>query len=61
MNYFEALLGFEQLTGSHIGEYLARILFDKLVDYELEHKLFCMTCDNAGNNGTMLKSLSSLL
>jgi len=40
---------------------MANIVFDTLGQYDLIEKLFGITTDNAGNNGTMCKALQDLL
>lgn len=40
---------------------MANIVFDVLVQYNIADKLFCITTDNAGNNGTLCRTLEGLL
>jgi hypothetical protein len=49
------------VQGHHTGDVLGRDLFQVLEDYDISEKLFCITSDSAGNNGTMCKTLSRLL
>jgi hypothetical protein len=49
------------VEGHHYGEVLADKVFEILEEYEICEKLFCITADNAGNNGTMCVALSKLL
>ena len=49
------------VEGHHYGEVLADKVFEILEEYEIFEKLFCITADNAGNNGTMCVALSTLL
>ena len=49
------------VEGHHYGEVLADKVFEILEEYEIFEKLFCITADNAGNNGTMCVALSKLL
>jgi hypothetical protein len=49
------------VEGHHYGEVLADKVFEILEEYEICEKLFCITADNAGNNGTMCTALSILL
>jgi len=49
------------LTGSHTGELLAQEVLDALNDFDLAEKLFCITTDNASNNGKLMKCLRKLL
>jgi hypothetical protein len=57
----EALLDFVELFGKHDGDSLAPVILKVLEDYGIEKKLFCLTSDSAGNNGTMCRRLSRLL
>lgn len=41
--------------------HLAEHVFEVLEEYEICEKLFCITTDGAGNNGTLCKSLSKSL
>jgi hypothetical protein len=56
-----ALLDFVELVGTHEGENLAPVILKVLEDFGIENKLFCLTTDSAGNNGTMARTLSRLL
>jgi hypothetical protein len=49
------------MEGHHFGEALAQEVFDVLEEYEISEKLFCITTDNAGNNTTLVKHLSTFL
>ena len=60
-NLHEALLAFKLLEGSHTGNKLAREIFNTLDAYNIAEKLFCITTDNASNNGKAMKRLSKLL
>lgn len=60
-NLQEALLDFRHIEGHHDGENLANEVFEVLDEYEICEKLFCITADAAGNNGTMCRFLSKLL
>ena len=60
-NLHEALLEFKRLHGKHNGWNLAHDIFDTLDRYNLAEKLFCITTDNASNNGKAMKILSKLL
>lgn len=57
----EALLGFQQVLGSHEGSNLGQILYDIINEYGIAEKIFCSTTDNASNNKTTLETLSVLL
>jgi hypothetical protein len=61
LNYQVALLDFVELVGTHEGEKLAPVILKVLEDFGIENKLFCLTTDSAGNNGTMARALSCLL
>jgi len=53
----EEVLEFIEITGEHSGEQLADVVEKLLGELMLKHKLFSITGDNAGNNGTMCDSL----
>jgi len=57
----QPLLAFEQLQGHHTGDYLANIVIRVLEEFDIAEKLFCITSDNAGNNGTLVRALEDLL
>jgi hypothetical protein len=57
----EYLLAFENLIGSHSGEYLATTLLDVLNTYDITNKLGCITSDNASNNAAMTRELQRKL
>ena len=57
----EALLSFRRLEGAHTGNYMAKVLFEILEDFEITEKLYCITSDGASNNKTMTKDLSQIL
>jgi hypothetical protein len=57
----QPLLAFQQLQGSHTGDYLANIVLSVLEEFDITKKLFCITSDNAGNNGTLVRTLEDLL
>jgi hypothetical protein len=54
-------LAFQQLSGNHTGEYLANIVLNVLDEFDITDKFFCITSDNAGNNGTLVRALEELL
>jgi hypothetical protein len=60
-NLHEALLDFVQVTGRHQGVRLAAYVLKVMEEYDICQKLFCITCDNAGNNNTMGKEISRYL
>jgi hypothetical protein len=55
------LLEFKHVPGHHTGARLADEVFDTLQKYNIAQKLFCITTDNASNNGTMMHCLSERL
>ena len=57
----EALLSFQQMKGSHIGECLADAVYRVLDAFSMCDKLMCITSDNASNNDRMYHSLSTVL
>lgn len=54
-------MDFIYIEGHHYGEVLADKTFEILQEYDICEKLFCITTDDAGNNGTMCTALSTLL
>lgn len=59
--YQEHLLGFEHISGAHDGENLAAITMRVLQSFEIEHRLFAITADNASNNNTLRRQLARRL
>jgi hypothetical protein len=59
--YRHALIAFEQLSGSHSGTYLNQVLEEKTKQYEIYEKILAITTDNASNNDTLYKSLTSAI
>jgi len=57
----EELLAFDHLRDHHTGENMAGMLLEILGNYNITDKLFCITTDNAGNNGTLCESLEKRL
>src|SRR5271154_6135458 len=57
----DALLDFKHVSGNHYGEIPGDEVFKILEVYGITDKLFCITTDNAGNNGTMMKRISQRL
>jgi len=57
----QEVIGFERLREHHTGQNMANILLEVLGNYGIADKLFCITTDNAGNNGTLCKSLEEKL
>jgi hypothetical protein len=57
----EALLSFDELKGEHDGENIAETVYSVLDNYNITEKLFCVTTDNASNNGNCVKFLRKLL
>lgn len=58
---YEDLLDFRHLNCQHTGENLARVLYDILKYFNIHTRLYCITTDNAGNNGTLVQELERLL
>ena len=54
-------MDFLHIGGHHYGEILADKVFEMLEEYEICDKLFSITADNAGNNGTICTALNILL
>jgi hypothetical protein len=54
-------LSFKQLKGRHTGKRLSKEVLDILIEFDLAEKLFCITTDNAGNMGKLMKCLSKRL
>jgi len=57
----EELLDFFHIPERHTGRNLAIRLHKILHEYNIHTKLYCITTDNASNNGKMMKSLRRLL
>ena len=53
----EEVLEFVEVRGSHTGEALAIVVEKLLTELKLKQKLFTITGDNAGNNGTLCNTL----
>jgi hypothetical protein len=53
----EEALEFIEVRGSHTGEALTLVVERLLVEFNLQGKLFTITGDNAGNNGTLRNTL----
>jgi hypothetical protein len=57
----EVLIGFEHIKGNHTGSTMAQTVHRILDQFELTDRLYCITTDNASNNGKMRKELESML
>src|SRR5579859_6109380 len=57
----QEVIGFERLREHHTGQNMANIVLEVLGNYGIADKLFCITTDNAGNNGTLCRSLEEKL
>jgi hypothetical protein len=57
----EEVLEFVEVKGSHTGETLAIVVEGLLIELKLKQKLFTITGDNAGNNGTLCDALFRIL
>ena len=57
----EEVLEFIEVQGSHTGEALAIIVKKLLTELKLKQKLFIITRDNTGNNGTLYEVLFNSL
>jgi hypothetical protein len=57
----EDLLDFQEVSVSHTGVNLANHVFEILIKYNIHTRLYCITTDNASNNGTMVTALSHRL
>jgi hAT family C-terminal dimerisation region len=57
----EEVLEFVEVKGSHTGEALAVVVEKLLEELALKQKLFAITGDNAGNNGTLCEALHKSL
>lgn len=57
----DKLLDFIPMRGSHTGEAMAKEVIQVLTAANIKHQLLAVTCDNAGNNGTLTRSLQKLL
>ena len=57
----QEVLAFERLRDHHTGENMSNIVLEVLGHYDIADKLFCITTDNAGNNGTLCENLEKKL
>src|SRR6266536_6153168 len=57
----EEVLEFVEVHGSHTREVLAEAVLKVLEEIKIKYKLFAITGDNAGNNGTLYQALYSAL
>jgi hypothetical protein len=57
----EEVLEFIEVTGSHDGPALAKIVLELVEELKIKQKLFAICGDNAGNNGTLCESLFTTL
>ena len=57
----QEILAFKRLRDHHTGENMSNIVLEVLGHYDIADKLFCITTDNAGNNGTLCESLEKKL
>lgn len=57
----KALLALKEMPEGHAGVYVAREIFNCLLDYEITHKIGWITSDNATANDTMSDHLCVLL
>ena len=60
-NLQEDLLDFCEVSVSHTGANLAQHVFEVLIKYNIHNRLYCITTDNASNNGSLCEALSALL
>ena len=56
-NYWELLLRFKPLYGTHLGINLSAVLFQLLQKYNLTNRVLAITTDNASNNNTLVASI----
>jgi hypothetical protein len=49
------------MTGVHSGLNMAAVVHNVLERFKITRRLFCVTTDNASNNGTMRKELESYM
>lgn len=57
----EVLVDFIPIRGRHTGESMATEVFQVLESTKKLHRFLALTCDNAGNNGTLARSLQEKL
>jgi hypothetical protein len=57
----DTLLDFIPLRGRHTGSAMATDLLQTLHSRNIKHRLLAITCDNAGNNGTLTRTLQEKL
>lgn len=56
-NYWEILIGFEPLHGTHSGVNLSAVLLDLLQRHQIVDRVLTITTDNASNNNTLMSSI----
>jgi hypothetical protein len=56
-NYYEVLLGFEHLHGSHTGGNLSETVIQILQAHGIADQVLSITTDNASNNNTMMTGI----
>lgn len=49
------------MKGAHTGWHMADTVFKTLEKFDLTKRLFCITTDNASNNGRMRKDLEAMI
>ena len=54
-------MNFKELEGRHTDEQLSKEVLEILIEFNLCEKLYCITSDNAGNMGKLMKCLSKRL
>ena len=54
----ERLIGFEELTESHTGDYMARILKGVIERLNIQDNIFAITINNTSNNNSMIRALN---
>ncbi|KAJ8496334.1 hypothetical protein ONZ45_g12488 [Pleurotus djamor] len=55
------LIGFVQINNAHSGLRLGQVLYKIIARIGIQHKMGHITCDNASNNSTMLKTFEELM
>jgi len=55
----DVLIGFEEISGSHMGANMAGIINDVLARYGIQDRLLGFTTDSASNNRTLTEALNN--
>ena len=54
----EQFIGFEELTASHMSDYMDKILKEVIEHLDIQDNIFMITTDNISNNNSMIRPLN---